>query len=163
MTGRSWLIFAGMIGVLFAMIVVYGVLYDPTSPQGTLGDVEIVEGDTLRVSAKALAGVFVKDRRKADKVFENRLCAVTGQVVDITVNWLGEPVVQLEGDRSKRMPVSLIFQKQEQELVDLLEYGETVTVLGICVGHQPRYGIRFKQCVLVSRAETKGQWDMREK
>lgn len=163
MTMRNWLVFAGMIGVLFAMIVVYGVQYDPTS-QAMSDDFEnFAEGDTLRVSAKALAGAFAKDERRAEKVFENKLCEVTGHIVEIDENWLGEPVVMLEGDRVKGVAVSLIFQKSQQGVVDLLEVGENVSVLGICMGIQPRYGIRFKQCVLVSRAEPKGQWDMREK
>ena len=160
MTTRSWLVFAGMIGVLFVMVVMYGVTYDPKT--GVSQTEVVAEGDTLRVSAKALAGAFVKDARRAGRVFKNRLCEVTGQIVAIDANWLGEPVVELEGHRAKRIAVSLMFQKSEQGRVDLLELGETITVLGIFVGKEPRYGIRFKQCVLVTRAETKGQWDMKE-
>ena len=155
MTARNWFVFAGMIGGLFAMIVVYGVTYDPKSPSSKQDLVAVVSGDTLRVSAKALAGAFAKDRRRANRAFENRLCVVTGPIVGVDNNWLGEPVVKLEGNRAKQMVVSLIFQKAEQGYVDLLKTGETISVLGICVGEEPRYGIRFKQCMLVSRAETK--------
>lgn len=162
MTARNWLVFAGMIGVLFVMVVMYGITYDPQSGASKTDVVTPADGDTLRVSAKGLVGAFVKDRRRADRVFKNHLCEVTGQIVAIDVNWLGEPVVQLEGHREKRIAVSLMFQKTEQGHVDLLELGETITVLGICVGQQPRYGIRFKHCMLVTRAETKGQWDMKE-
>jgi hypothetical protein len=160
MTARNWLVFAGMMGVLFVMIVMYGMVYDPTKP-ASRPPLAGAEGDTLRVSATALAGAFVKDRKRADRTFKNRLCVVTGHIVGFDVNWLGEPVVQLEGDRNNKIAVSLIFQKAEQGVVDLLEKGETLTALGICVGLEPRYGIRFKQCMVVSRAETKGQWDMK--
>jgi hypothetical protein len=147
MTARNWLVFAGMIGVLFAMIVVYGVTYDPKSPASTVDLVAAAQGDTLRVSAKALAGAFAKDPRRAGRVFENRLCVVTGQITGVDGNWLGEPVVRFEGNRAKQIVVSMMFQKTEQGHVDLLEIGETISVLGICAGQQPRYGIRFKQCM----------------
>jgi hypothetical protein len=161
MTARNWLVFAGMMGVLFVMIVMYGRVYDPKKPASAPALVG-VEADTLRASATALAGAFAKDRKRADRTFKNRLCVITGHILGFDVNWLGEPVVQLEGDRDKKIAVSLIFQKTEQGIVDLLEKGETLTALGICVGYEPRYGIRFKQCMLMARAETKGQWDMKE-
>jgi hypothetical protein len=163
MTARNWLTFAGMILALAAMIAVYGVSYDPKSPASTTEFEKAVRGDTLRVSARALAGGYAKDRRRADRVFENRLVVVTGKISDIDGNWLGEPVVQLEGDRAKRINVSMMFQKAEQRYVDLLNIGETISVLGICVGHEPRYGIRFKQCMLVSRADAKGSETTTEK
>ena len=161
MTARNWLVFAGMVGVLFVMVVMYGMVYDPKKPPSTPPLVG-AEGDTLRVSATALAGAFAKDRKRTDRTFKNRLCVITGHIVGFDVNWLGEPVVQLEGDRDKKIAISLIFQKTEQGVVDLLEKGETLTALGICMGYEPRYGVRFKQCVVISRAETKGQWDMKE-
>lgn len=163
MTARNWFVFAGMIGVLFAMIVAYGITYDPKSPTSKQELVTVANGDTLRATAKALAGAFAKDRSRANRVFKNRLCVITGQIVRVDQNFLGEPVVKLASGGKKQFAVSLIFQKTEQGYVDLLEIDETISVLGICVGHEPRYGIRLRQCMLVSRAETKGDWDMREK
>ena len=134
------------------MIALYQVTYDPTSPTPAAYLTNVAQGDTVRVSARSLALAFDKDRRRANRVFANHLCVVTGRIVEINGNWLGEPIVYLEGDRSKN--VSLIFQKTEQGHIDLLEIGETISVLGICVGEQPRYGIQVKQCILVTRAET---------
>jgi len=151
MSVRSWIIFAGMIGVLFAMIIVYGFAYDPREVVSERSELEAVTGDTLRVTAVALAKEYDKDRRRTERVFKDRLCAVTGAVLGTDVNWLGEPVVQLKGTSSQNGMVSFMFRKAQEGLVGMLREGTNVTILGVCVGREPRYGVRFKQCRILMR------------
>ena len=151
MSMRNWIIFIVMMGGLFAMIIVYGFAYDPREVVSERSELETVAGDTLRVRAATLAKAYDKDRRRANRKFKDRLCAVTGVVLGADVNWLGEQVVQLKGTASRNGIVTFMFRKRQGDLAGMLGEGTTVTILGVCVGREPRYGVRFKQCQILLR------------
>ena len=149
MSASNW-IGGFVLVVLFGGILwFYNAEYDPTAPikQET---VPKAGGDSIRVSvAQVLAG-YRKDAKRADRVLKDRIATVSGTIASIRTNWLGEPVVELRGDRAADGTVFFVLKKDQATPLEAIRPGDPVSLEGICVGKRPRYGIKFEGCILVS-------------
>lgn len=157
MTTRSWLVFAGMMMGLVAMLVVYGISRDPRATSSVKPEIIRDEGDTVRVAVETFLEGYEKDAGKADRAFKYRICEVSGVVADIDVNWLNEPVVKLKGERTGGKTVSFIFLTSQADWVGQFRKGDAMTVRGICQGKDRRFGIRFKKCEIAVSRTGKGR------
>lgn len=82
----------------------------------------------LAVTAKELAAAFEANEVAAQQRYGGKLLAVTGTVAGITLDFMDEPVVQLEG-ANQFLPVQADFDKPDAAAVAALEKGRKLTVV----------------------------------
>ena len=137
-----------LVGLLAVIIVAYTILYDPEAPL-TPDPEPIPDSTPSKTTVTALLRSYEKDATRADRAFKGKIWEISGTISRIEENWLGQPVLRLKGDDPQAGEVGFICRKGEEDRVAYLKSGDEITLRGIGQGRSPRYGVRFKSCIIV--------------
>ena len=137
-----------LVGLLAAIIVAYTILYDPTAPLAPNPE-PISDSAPSKTTVTALLRSYEKDAARTDRAFKGKIWEISGTISRIQENWLGQPVLRLKGNDPGAGEVGFICRQEEEVRVAYLKSGGEITLRGVGQGRSPRYGVRFKNCVIV--------------
>jgi hypothetical protein len=100
------------------------------------------EGPGITISAEDLYKAYESNETDADKLYQGKLVIVTGKVgiIDAKI-----PVVWMDAPQKSHIQCS--FAGDQKDAVSKLEFGQTVTVKGKCVGKVLGF-VSLNDCVL---------------
>ncbi len=100
------------------------------------------EGTGITVSAEDLYKAYDANEAEADKLYQGKSVIVTGKIgiIDAKI-----PVVWMDAPQNSHIQCS--FARDQKDAVSKLEFGQTVTVKGKCVGKVLGF-VSLNDCVL---------------
>ncbi len=119
--------FLGIVVGLFALVLLVGVLSPRTSQQAKQQQSQQAAVATMQVNAGELARAYEVNSVAADQRFKGTRFNVTGTVVDIATDILGDPYVTLDGGVNMFMQPQFSFSKSNAAMVSGLRRGDAVT------------------------------------
>jgi tRNA_anti-like len=119
--------FLGIVVGLFALVLLVGVLSPRTSQQAKQQQSGQAVVATMKVDAGELARAYEVNSVAADQRFKGVRFNVTGTVVDIATDILGDTYVTLDGGVNMFMQPQFGFSKSDAAMVSGLRRGDAVT------------------------------------
>lgn len=90
--------------------------------------------EIINVSASNLVSAYAANTVQADKLYKNKIVAISGTVQDISQDMMSkDPCVLLESG-NVLYPVQCFFSESESDAVAQLSDGDEITIVGKCTG-----------------------------
>ena len=137
-----------LVSLMVALIAVFSVQYRPAERLSDGAD-SVPDSAASKTTVTALLRAYEKNSGEADRTFKNRTWEVSGTIVRIEENWLGCPVLRLQGDDPRAGEICFILRRAEGGKIGSLGDGDTISIRGIGQGRSPRYGVKFRNCKVV--------------
>ena len=139
------------IGIVFVSLIVLGLIVDATkSPEQKAAEAAKREQDSAQkaeakreqakqemaalpaVTASDIAFAYNENTVAADQKFKGKKFKISGTVVDINTDFMGDPYITLRGGVNQFMEPQFGFEKSDAAQLANLKKGSKVTL--ICVG-----------------------------
>lgn len=118
--------------VLIGAVVILGVIGsmagDPEGRQVAASDVPAAAPkDVLETTAREIARAYQDNEMRAKQKFGGKTLKVSGVVAGVTLDFMDNPVLQLESD-NEFMPAQASFTKEDSDAMAALNKGDKVTI-----------------------------------
>ncbi len=152
MPTRNWIVPAILTAGATVIVIGSSLTFEPGKPVVSDWRTAPQAGEALQTTVDDVIEAYEKSTSRANRLYQDKVCEVSGTVVNVGISWLGVPVVVLQGDRFQKERLFFTFAKDTAGQRELLSVGDRLTIRGICEGRHPRFGVRFKQCALVLKS-----------